>query len=73
MFLKLTHVDGRRIRIAADKITSYIESGPSLEGVSVICFEEGKTNPTMVNVSETVDEIDRQLDLLFTPVEIPAE
>lgn len=73
MFLKLTHADGRRVRIAADKITSYIESGASLQGNTTVCFEEGRTNPTMAYVSEKIEEIDRQLDALFAPVEVQGQ
>lgn len=73
MFLKLTHADGRRIRIAADKVTSYIESGGFLEGNTTVCFEEGKTNPTVAPVSETIEEIDAQLYALLSPVEISGE
>lgn len=61
MFLNLTTYDGRRLRVALDKITSYSESGSGFNGKSVVTFEEGNTNPSFAEVADSIDDIDAQI------------
>ena len=70
MFLNLTTYDGRRLRVALDKITSYSESGSGFNGKSVVTFEEGNTNPTFAEVENTIDEIDDQIAKLTSIAEL---